>query len=307
MSDLMPKTEEIDEKVGVSEAMRAFLEEFGRLSYPHLRSSKAAAHALRDFVLAGMEAASSGRTTVSLPPGFREAVELMNSRAIDEAFNGIELAKLERTNRARSSGFEGVTAEGKRWVATVTDARGRAFRLTQRYLQPELAAWARYQHHLQNKIPYGKFAKEIEKQRNSLYCREGGWPEHFIRANAIWSLAVDGFPPDASFLRRGEDRWLAHGPPSDVDVERHVARIAKFYPDEYPEFVPGSAEPAPALPPPPKQAALPEASQPTIAQAQAEADKVRELAVTEAKEARAKRLAAKYGTTIETGRVSDDD
>lgn len=284
----------------VPRAVWAVFEEAGELS------DRKPSQLFEDFLNDALRAWLEGNKTTRNTPVLLEAVQNIKTKLTSRALESIDLSVLARNNRVRGTGFDGVYHHRDAYVVDVRDpGTGKIRRMPGRYPEPELAAWARYEFYRKHKLPYGKFEEEIARQRNSLMCRELKWPEHIIRANAIWSLAVDGFPPDPAFLRRGEDRWLVHGPPMDADVENHIARIVKFYPDEYPEFVP--EESTPTLPPPTKQAALPEAPKPalTLTQVQAEADKARELAITQAREARAKRMAAKYGVNTDTD--TDED
>ena len=267
------------------------LQEVGLLRYGRLRPTKQVEAVLLDLVRAAITAgAEEGRRTLPLPDGWREAIAIVAGREV----SAIDKTKLERTGRSRG-GYVDVELVNKLWVARVPDGEGGTFELPQRFLRPELAAWARYQHHLQNKIPYGKFAKEIEKQRNSFRAHDESWSEHQIRANAIWSLSIDGFPPEAAFLRQGEEQWRNKAPFPDV-VEQHVRRMDRVSAAPTPTLLAPTPAPAPVLMAP-KQAALPEGPKLTIAQAQAEADRAREKAVVEAKEARAKRMAAKYAVS----------
>jgi hypothetical protein len=273
-------------RVQVPRAFWAVFEEAGELK------GRKAAQLFEDFCEDAMKAWLEGNKTTRNAPVLLEAVQNIKVKLTSKALESIDLSPLARNNRVRGTGFDGVYHHRDAYVMDARDpGTGKIKRMPGRYPEPELAAWARYEHYRKHKLPYGKFEEEVEKTRNSLSCREGKWPEHLIRAIAIWSLAVDGFPPDPTFLRRGEDRWLVFGPPMDADVDRHVARIAKHFPDEYPEFMLESEEPAPMLPPPPKQ--LPETPKLTLAQAQAEANKARELAIIASREARAKRAAEK--------------
>jgi hypothetical protein len=275
------KEDDLDEKVKIPSSILSFLEEIGQLIYPEMRPAKAAAHVLRGYITDGMNAASRGRSTVPLPTGFLEAIRLMESRRVDEALREIDLGKLER---ARTAGYEGVTKDNLGWAATVLDVNGKYLRLPQRFLRPEMAAWARYQHYLQHKIPYGRYAKELAKTRNSLMAREEKWGEDYIRARAIWALGVAGYVVDPAFLEPWEAQWSTNMPQFADDVEAAKQRYLSGAP------APREIEAAPML-------VLPAPKQPrqTVEEALAEAAQTRERLLQESRDARAKRLAAKYG------------
>jgi hypothetical protein len=212
-------------------------------------------------------------------------------RLTSEALEKIDISVLARNNRVRGTGFDGVYNHRGAFVVDARDpATLRMRRMPGRYPEPELAAWARYQHYRKYKIPYGRLEDEIEKQRNSLVAREEKWSEAYIRAYSIWSLSVDGTPPDRAFLESSELRWLTENPLLKMQQERGE--------DELDPLNLPPMEPQPVLVKL-ERAALPAAPKQTIEAARSEAEMKLKEALELSRAARAARMAAKHAPALD--------
>lgn len=207
----------ISKKIAVPLKLWQLLETVSELSFMPLST------VLQQLEVDIIAACRGRQKTMRMNPIFIEAFQTIKERVAEDEVADVDVSLLATSKAARSSGYEGVyrIADGQYVFHAKDPGTKRVIPQSGKFLTPEGAAWARYQHYKQHGLPYGKLEREVERLRMDPTFRRTSadkpMPDRWLRAQAIHHLANMGtILPDLSPEDR---RWETKNPATDSQFE----------------------------------------------------------------------------------------
>jgi hypothetical protein len=206
-------------RIDVLVEMSAMLEKVAELD------DRSVSSVFRELTRLIFESLQKGNATIKLTPSWALAWASLDKQAIDEGLQRdsaeIDFSVLA-TSRTTNSGFEGVYMHSNPARGFNAHGRDPETKKPGKHLglfsSAAQAAWARYQHYKKHNMPYGKLEEAMEKVRAHPDTKNWGakpMPERWVRAIAIWNLAMKGtILPD---LDKRDRKWETYSPPAERD------------------------------------------------------------------------------------------